>query len=269
MAGLYLYCLRERQAGRPETAATGIDDCGPVFCVPYEDFEAVVSEVSVAEYGSEHIQRRAIEDLGWIKDKAVAHQAIVAEAMKGNNQFLSVIPMKFGMIFKSEVRLREVLAKDCSKIQKTLINLRCKQEWSLKVYLRDRKSFEEDVKKRNPAVKAKEDELIGLDEGMAFFMKEELEEILSREVGQELKEMGDEVFDRLKGSVCSAERGAILEREVTGKQEPMVLNAAFLVREDTLEKFKEEAGRIDRELGMKGLYLEYSGPWPPYNFASY
>jgi hypothetical protein len=49
----------------------------------------------------------------------------------------------------------------------------------------------------------------------------------------------------------------------------MVLNAAFLVREDTLEKFKEEAGRIDRELGMKGLYLEYSGPWPPYNFASY
>jgi len=40
----------------------------------------------------------------------------------------------------------------------------------------------------------------------------------------------------------------------------MVLNAAYLIPEETLEEFKIEAQRLDHKVQGNGFYLEYSGP---------
>jgi hypothetical protein len=47
----------------------------------------------------------------------------------------------------------------------------------------------------------------------------------------------------------------------------MILNAAFLVHADKLDAFKNTIDGTAGELKTKGLHLEYSGPWPPYNFT--
>lgn len=268
MESLYLYCIR-RKTGATCFSTKGMDGKGEVFVIPFWELEAVVSEVSFEEFASEEIQKRAQEDLSWIKEKALAHEKIIEEAMRKNDKFLSVIPMRFGAILKDRTRLEEILNKDYSKIREILDRSRGKQEWGVKVYLKDGGKFEQVIKEKNEAIIEKERELATLPEGMAFFMEEELKEIISREVDKELNNIVEILFARLEKQAVASVKSKILGRELTGRREPMILNAAYLIPEEKIEDFKKEAKKLNQKIQIKGFYLEYSGPWPAYNFTSY
>jgi uncharacterized protein YcgL (UPF0745 family) len=267
--GLYLYCIREKTEGVPAISTKGIDGKGEVFTLVHREVEAVVSEVSLKEFASEEIQKKASEDLNWIKERAIAHERVIEEAMRRNDKFLSVIPMRFGAIFKEKAGLEETLNKDYSRIKEALDRIRGKQEWSVKVYLKDRKIFEQVVKEKNETIKEKEKEIASLPEGLAFFMEEELKEVLSKKADKELKNIVEVLFESLGKQAVVSTKNKILEKELTGRREPMVLNSAFLIQEGKIEDFKEEAENLNQEIETKGFYLEYSGPWPPFNFVSY
>jgi hypothetical protein len=64
-------------------------------------------------------------------------------------------------------------------------------------------------------------------------------------------------------------KNKLLARELTGKREPMVLNSAYLVSEEKIESFKQEIEELKKQVYAKGFSLEYSGPWPTFNFTSY
>ena len=269
MEGLYLYCLREKTKTVPEISTKGIDGKGEVFTLPYQELEAVVSKVSLEEFGSSEIQKKAQEDLNWIKEKAVLHAKITEEAMRQDDKILSLIPMRFGTIFKEKARLEETLGKDYSKIKEVLDRIRGKQEWNIKVYLNDRKKFEQVIKEKNEAIKEKEKEIAALDEGMAFFMEEELKEVISKEAEKELNNFVEELFEAFKKQAFDSIKNKILERELTGRREPMVLNATYLIPEERIEDFKKETEKLNQDIQVKGFHLECSGPWPAYNFSSY
>jgi len=268
MEGLYLYCLRERVDGTPAFSIKGVDGKGEAYVLLFNDLEAVVSKISFEEFASEEIQRKAQEDLGWIKEKALIHEAVVEKAMWEDSHLLNLIPMRFGTIFKDEYKLRETLNKSYPEIKEILERIRGSQEWSVKVYLRDRKKFEQMTKERNDTIKEKEKEMASLPEGMAFFMEEELKEVISKEVEQELNNMKEGLFERLKRQSVASTRGKILGKELTGRQEPMVLNAAYLIPEKNIEDFKREITGLNHQIQGNGFCLEYSGPWPPYHFTS-
>jgi len=266
MEGLYLYCIREK-TGTPSFSEKGIDGKGEVFVIPFRELEAVVSEVSLEEFASGEIQKKAQEDLSWIKEKAVAHEKVIEEAMRKNDKFLSVIPMRFGTIFKEKSSLEETLSEDYSKIKEVLNRIRGKEEWSVKVYLKDRERFEQVIKEKNETIKEKEKEIASLPEGIAFFMEEELKEIISKEVEKELNDIVEALFESFKKQAVASVKNEVLVKELTGRREPMILNAACLISEEKIENFKEDAERINQEIQTKGFYLEYSGPWPAYNFT--
>jgi curved DNA-binding protein CbpA len=268
MEGLYLYCIREKTENPPVISTKGIDGKEEAYTLLMDDLEAIVSKVSLEEFASEEIQRKAQEDLGWIKEKALIHERVVEEAMRKNNHILDLIPMRFGTIFKDERRLKETLNKDYPKIREILERIRRKQEWSIKVYLRDRKNFEQMIKEKNETIKEKEKELASLTEGMAFFIEEELKETISKEVGKELNYVTEGVFESLKKQAVASIKSKILGKELTGRQEPMVLNAAYLIPENNIEDFKKEVMGLNQQMQAKGFFLEYSGPWPSYNFTS-
>ena len=75
-------------------------------------------------------------------------------------------------------------------------------------------------------------------------------------------------MDLEKQSIASV-KNKILEKELTGRQEPMVLNVAYLIPEEKIEDFDKEAQRLNQEIQANGFYLECSGPWPAYNFSAY
>jgi uncharacterized protein YcgL (UPF0745 family) len=226
-----------------------------------------VSKVSLEEFASEGIQKKAKEDLNWIKEKAIIHESVIEEAMGKNDKILSVIPMRFGTIFKEEARIEETLDKDYSKIKEVLDTIRGKQEWSVKIYLKDREKFEQVIKEKNEAIIEKEKELATLPEGMAFFMEEELKGVIAKEVEKELNNVLEGLFERLRKQAVASIKIKILGKELTGRREPMILNAAHLISKEKIENFKEDAERLNQEIQTKGFYIEYSGPWPPYNFV--
>jgi hypothetical protein len=269
MEGLYLYCIRERVDTSPPFSTKGIDEKGGVFVLPYRELEAVVSKISLEEFSSEEIQKKAREDLSWIKEKAVVHEKVIEEAMRKNNKILSLIPMRFGTIFKEKTSLEETLGRDYLRIKEVLDKIRGKQEWSVKVYLKDKEKFEQVIKEKSEATEEKEKEIASLPEGMAFFMEEELKEVISKEVGKELNSTVEFVFESLGKQAVASVKNKILEKELTGRREPMVLNSAYLIPEEKIENFKENAKALDQEIQTKGFYLEYSGPWPSFNFTSY
>jgi len=269
MEGLYLYCIREKTEDAPVISAEGIDGEGKVFTLAYRELEAVVSKVSLEEFSSEEIQKKAGEDLSWIKEKAIIHVKIIEEAMRRDDKVLSLIPIKFGTIFKEKAGLEKTLNEDYPRIKEVLDRIRDKQEWSVKVYLRDRKKLEQIIKEKNEAIKEKEEEITSLPEGIAFFMEGELEEIISKEVNKELDNIVEDLFKSLGKQAVDSVRNKVLEKDLTGRREPMVLNSVYLIPKGKVENFKKEAEGLNKEILAKGFYLEYSGPWPVYNFTFY
>ncbi|NQU99329.1 MAG: GvpL/GvpF family gas vesicle protein [Parcubacteria group bacterium] len=262
--GLYLYCIRAKASFG--FSAEGIGG-GKIFIIPYQDLEAVISEVCLEEFGSGEIQKKAQEDLGWIKRKAQIHEKIIEEAMgirKENNSQV-VIPMKFGSIFKTKKKLEEILDKHHSKFKRILKNLAGKQEWAVKVYL-SRKAFEKEIKKVSPVVQEKEKEIAKFPEGMAYFMQKQIDESVAKEADKAIEKYIGSFFENLKEYAITGIKGNILEKELTGKSLPMVLNAIFLILEERLEDFIKQVDKLNQEYKTKGFYFEYSGPWPPYNF---
>jgi len=266
MQGLYLYCVRKR-TDSPSFSIKGIDEGEEVFVFPFRELEAVVSKVSLEEFASEEIQKKAQEDLNWIKEKAVIHEKVIEEAMRKGDEFISLIPTKFGTVFKEEKNLEETLNKHYEQFKATLEKLKGKLEWSLKVYITDKKRFEQAIKEKNELIKEKEKEIASLPEGMAFFMEEELKEIISKEVDEELNNILEALFESLGKQASASSKNRILEKELTGRREPMVLNAAYLISEEKIEDFKKAAEALNRQIQANGFCLEYSGPWPAYNFT--
>jgi len=269
MEGLYLYCIRKRIDTPSSFSAKGIDEKHVVTTIAFQELEAVVSDVSLEEFASEEIQKKAQEDLKWIKEKAIAHEKVIEEVMRRNDKVLSLIPMRFGAIFKDLTSLEEALKKDYSKIKEVLERIRGRQEWSVKAYLKDKKIFEQVIKNKNKAIKEKEKEIASLPEGMAYFMEEELKEVISSEVDKELNNVVEGIFENLSNQAEASVKSKILEKELTGRREPMVLNAAYLVSEEKIEDFKKELENLNQKIQAKGFCIEYSGPWPAYNFTSY
>ena len=126
MVSLYLYCVREDR-GIPPAPLKGIDGEGEVFALPFGGVEAIVSEVSLEHFISEEVQRKAREDLSWIKEKALAHARIIQEAMNQDAVRFPLIPMKFGTIFTDTAGLRKVLEENSSKVKEVLEKVRGKQ----------------------------------------------------------------------------------------------------------------------------------------------
>ena len=248
--------------------AKGIDEKGEVFTRAYYGLDAVVSMVSLDEFDSDTIQIKARNDLQWIKEKAVIHEMVIEEALRNGSELLSLIPMKFGTIFKEEKALQETLSKHHEQFKAMLAKLEGKQEWSVKAYLTDSQKFEQAIKEKNTVIQEKAKEITDLPEGMAFFMEEEFKEIISREVSREIDRVVEGLFESLSRHAESSVQNHILGRELTGRNEPMVFNAACLVASGDIEEFKGVARRLHQELQKTGLNLEFNGPWPAYHFAT-
>ena len=49
----------------------------------------------------------------------------------------------------------------------------------------------------------------------------------------------------------------------------MILNAVFLVKENNVNTFMNTVNRIRRKYEKNGLFVDCTGPWPPYNFCNF
>lgn len=267
MDGLYLYCIREKTDNKKVFLTKSIDEKNEVFIFLHREIEAVVSKVPLEEFESGKIQKSAMEDPDWIKMKAVNHGRVIEEAMWRNGRFLSLIPMRFGIIFKDETGLQVALDKNYSEIMGVLEKIRGKQEWGLKIYLENKEKFSEKIKSRNALIKMKEEQITSMPEGLAYFMEEELRDIAFKAMNREIDNITESIYESLKGYAVRSVKCKILPKEITGRKETMVLNVAYLISEENVLDFQKKVEMINKDIYKEGFSIKYSGPWPAYNFT--
>ncbi len=270
MKGFYLYgvcpVLKLERSRDIKSDIKGIDDVGKVFLVFYNNIAAAVSEVSLEEFESEEIKRKAEEDLRWIKDKASRHDEAIKAVIKLNGNSLAIIPMKFGTIFKTKEGLIDSLRKNYLKFKKLLEALEGKEEWSMKVYLKTR-LLENEIKKTSAVIKEKSKELCSMPAGRTYFLEKEIGEMAVSEAKKSISGYISVFLEKIKPRTEEVKENKILEKELTEKNEPMVFNGAFLVKKEKVKKFSEEMQKLKTEFKKIGFVFESSGPWPPYNFV--
>jgi len=262
--GLYLYCFRKKNSATLSVVKT-IDE-GEVSTLPYEDLEAVVSGVDLERFSSGEIQKKAEEDINWIKEKAQVHEHVIEQAMGRGGKIVPVIPMKFGTIFKTKKSLEEMMSKHYAKFKASLENLAGKQEWGVKVYLNEA-VFEKHLEEESEEVAQKKKEIASLPKGMDFFAKKQVEEVVKQAKDKELKRTIQEIFGNLEKIAVEASQGKNLDKAITGKEEPMILNLNLLIKEEKVAGFQKDVTKLKGRYQNLGLIIQESGPWPPYNFV--
>ena len=98
--------------------------------------------------------------------------------------------------------------------------------------------------------------------------KRKKSDLIESEMNRICKTYGQKYFDEFNNLSESTNLNNLLPKEITGKEDTMILNATFLVNTKNVADFKESADLILKKDRNSGFNLEMTGPWPPFSFIS-
>jgi hypothetical protein len=268
MKGLYLYCIRN--SGGTTTRTIGVDGKSRVFTVPYKDIDAVVSTVDLKKYSSKVLAKKAKEDVKWIIKHVEKHERVIEHAMgfvSHKSEILnlkSLIPMKFGLIFEKQQNLEDILKKEYRKFKKLLVRLAGKQEWNVKVYAKEA-VLKEKLMSTEKKVQTRIKRTQSLPRGADYFGELEVRKELDTVMQKNIDKLSKKFSKFLSSLVLESRINKVLPGELRGRSDRMVLNSAYLIRENKVHDFVQEIKKLQK-LNPEFVF-EYTGPWPPYNFV--
>lgn len=255
---IYLYCVTD---GIPQLKDLKylVDNVYFIFCL---GLYAVASKVSSDEFSEENLKKN-FTNLEWVKTKASIHEKIIEGVMKD----ISVIPFKFATLFNTEDTLKRMLKKQGRNLKENLDNLRDKEEWGVKIYC-DMGKLKENLTQNDKKIVKFDKEIKSSSPGRAFILWKKKEELVKTILHKRLNEYGQDSFEKLKQHSVESRINKLLPREVTERKEEMILNAAFLIEKIKVADFINTVEDIKLRYAAQGLFFDYTGPWPPYNFCS-
>jgi len=241
--GKYVYCVMG--SGEGENLGNGLGG-HPVYTITYRAISAVVSDTPMVEYEPNEVN-------------VLLHERVVENAMRGH----TVLPLGFGNIFINEDKVKWMLVRFYLTFKTHLKRLENKVEVGVKVFY-DIEATKQEVERTSGEVKRLREEMASKPDREVHFLKEKLNIMMEREAlkaaGERAYKYGVEIYGILKN--C-AEDTHLMKR--IGSD--MILNGAFLIHKDKIADFEGELEKVKKEYEGKGLKFQYSGPWPPYNFA--
>ena len=262
--GYYVYGVLGSDNNQPVEGLPeeGIDPAYPVYALPYQAIQAIVSKVPLREFGQEELEAN-LEDMRWLEAKVRAHQRVLETVLDSH----TLVPMRFCTIYRSESGVQEMLARHYDDFVEALAHLEGKQEWGCKVYC-DGKTLAQRVGEVSDRVKALKAEMEQKSSGVAYFLKKKIDEAIAEEVERISDEYAQRSHNRLSSHAEEAVVSPLQSKEITGRKEAMVLNGAYLVAEERLTAFRAELASLEEQCGDLGFSYEMTGPWTPYNFVA-
>jgi len=241
---------------REEISSPGIDGSADVGILPLGEIAAVVSPVAVEALADAEGGERAL-DLDWVAPRALRHEQVVEEVMERS----PVLPLTFGVVFSSEEVLAEAISPHRRRIAEFLEYIADKQEWAVKVYA--------DPRKIRAYLELPREERGRLPEspGARYLQERRLLRDLERRAAEARTDAAEKIRRELAPASIAQKSLRLSSRELTGRQDDMLLSAAFLEQADDVERFTERVHRLAEEYGPKGFTIEATGPWPPYSFC--
>jgi gas vesicle protein GvpL/GvpF len=245
--GWYLYGVVAADAEAP-AGAPSVDSANQVVSVPGGRVAALASRVSLVEFDEETLPQR-LADAEWLEEKIRAHEQLLEAALAST----TVVPCRFCTVYRSEEDLRAFLAEHSDDLREALSRLEGRVELGVKALV-DPKRFSAELEAAAQATS-----------GRAYMQARREEQRLGAELMRFQGELAGNLHERL---LRVADDGVTLDlqsREISGRDEEMLFNAAYLIGDRA--PFEEELAQAALEAREHGVELELTGPWPPYNFV--
>ena len=103
--------------------------------------------------------------------------------------------------------------------------------------------------------------------GQRYLLERKMQELKKAAVRRASQALARELFETLQGLSREAIARPLTPMPGASSDVTLVLNGAFLVPRDRLSEFKAAVGSAVERLEPRGLTLDFTGPWPPYNFS--
>ena len=256
---LWVYCV-QRAGGPPAPEAEGVAG-GPLELIESDGLAALVSRVPLAQFGEEPL-RRNLNELPWLERVARAHEAVLERALS----VATIAPLRLCTIYESPDRVRAMLAAGRERFLQTLEVLEGRQEWGVKLLL-DAERLTEEARRRTPDAEAHDAELAGRGEGAGYMLRRRLERQVAETADALAAEVAHQVHARMQDWAVDAVTRPPQNRELSGHEGDMALNAAYLVEADRVGGLRELVAELEAHHRAVGARIELTGPWPPYNFV--
>lgn len=224
---------------------------------------ALISRVPGSAYAPESVEQRS-GDVAWLSPRATAHDRVLTWAQEHGG----VIPLPMFSLWRTESALADTLSARSAEFTKIFERVAGADEFGVRVYRRDDVMLAA-VDELDPAMATLRREADAAAPGQRYLLERKLAEQSKAAIRAAGQRLAKRVFDELASlSRDALARPVVPSAAGAAPADPtMVLNAAFLVQRDRLEPFRAALGALVRELQPKGLTFDFTGPWPPYNFA--
>ena len=213
---------------------------------------ALVAEVPLDEYGEETLRER-LNDRAWLEEKARAHEEVLQAAA----EIAPVVPLRFGTIYDELADVERLLDTRGPSFESALERVRGRVELGVKAWA-DPSRLAAAIGGGEPAGEEPS--------GRAYLQRRQREQRLAAEVAARSAELGEDAHRRLLAAVVDGVANRPQPRELTGRDEPMILNGAYLVAAGD-DALRAEVERLAAEHEPLGITYEVTGPWPPHNFV--
>ncbi|MBU4482954.1 MAG: GvpL/GvpF family gas vesicle protein, partial [Actinobacteria bacterium] len=156
--------------------------------------------------------------------------------------------------------IKKWLKGDYENLRQKLAKLKDRAEFGVQVFW-DPKTISEGLIETNPEIKKLSEEIKSKSKGLAYMYKQKLENLLKKEMEKEADRYFKYFYEQIKRCVdeIKVEKTKKLEED---KQ--MLLNLSCLLFKEKSKILGEELGKIKN---MKGFFVRFTGPWPPYSFV--
>lgn len=240
--GWYVYGVVAAGAAEPDLEQD-------VCLVEHDGVAAVAGEVPLDEFGDDAIVEN-LNNRAWLVEKARSHE----EVLRAFTSVTPVVPLRFGAIYHELEDVRRMLEVRRRFFEATLARLRGHVEVGVKAWL-DRSRLEHP----NATTSLPQS-------GRAYLERRRAQLDAARTASAHMADLARIAHERLAAVAVDDAVNRPQPRELTGRTEDMLLNGAYLVREDDVP-LVEEVVRLLQESAPAGVSYEITGPWPPYNFA--
>lgn len=255
---LWAYCVLRAGDRRP----TDLRGVAPAFAVePVEaaGLVALVSKVPRAEFGAEPL-RRNLNDIAWLERVARAHEAVLDKTLAE----ATLVPLRLCTVFEDRKSVRRMLGNERESLTAALDALEGRQEWGVKLLV-ETDRLEDQARARVGDTSDVGDSTGG--PGGSYMLRRRLDRQV-REVARSLMaELADDVRTALERSVLEVVTHPPQNRELSGHEGEMLLNAACLVDSSRVDALRELVTALEDRHHELGARVELTGPWPPYNFV--
>jgi len=242
-------------------APAGIDDA-TVILLGAGRFAALASRLPADAYDASRVERSSGE-VAWLSPRAQAHDRVLTWAQDRGG----VVPMPMFSLWRSERALTASLDQRAAELDRVFARVAGADEFGLRVHRRDAEMVAH-AHELDPAVAELRRAAAAASPGQRYLLERKLADQSKAAARAASQRIAREVFDGLRGIAREALARPLTPTQATPPDATLVLNGAFLVDRVRGDEFRAAVAARMRECEPLGLVFDFTGPWPPYNFAT-